>query len=462
MLDFSMPEDAIGVQMLDSERPPADPGEPVPECDAKGGGGSPLEQTLGANEGKGETETTRSKLQKREGSFIEDILLPPREEEWMREEEVSQRKPPMKTYKEAVRPNRKSDDGGEYSFADEEDWDGSLLVSNSEELRRGVTIEDSKRGPLISISEEEQKRMGSKWKNSLIIRLMGGTMGFMQLNRRIQTLWGHSGQVNLSFLGNGYMLATFRSKEDYFHALEGGPWLIQNHYLTVQTWKPNFNLWNEKITKLAIWVRLPGLPVDYYDKKNFFNLGNKIGTTLKVDEMTQLRARTMYARMCVEIDLGAPLLPTYSVDGNLLRIEYEGLHLICFHCGIYGHNQEHCPTKRNQEVAKEMEPGGNVAMQVDEAQPRSNERKGSEKYGEWMLVQDPRKGRKPPPKVNRSGQGQEKTSKGTQRKPSFTVLEVEEPNIGGENDAVSDRRPLYDITNVGENQRRRPRIAILN
>lgn len=62
--------------------------------------------------------------------------------------------------------------------------------------------------------------------------------------------------------------------------------MIQNHYLAVQTWKSNFNPWTDKIENLAIWVRLPGLPVDYYDKKFFYNLGNKIGKAIKVDEMT--------------------------------------------------------------------------------------------------------------------------------------------------------------------------------
>ena len=58
----------------------------------------------------------------------------------------------------------------------------------------------------------------------------------------------------------------------------------------------------------------------------------------------------MYARMCVEVDLNAPLLPSYSVDGHNLKIEYEGLHLICFSCGIFGHSQEFCPSRRAQEA----------------------------------------------------------------------------------------------------------------
>lgn len=34
-------------------------------------------------------------------------------------------------------------------------------------------------------------------------------------------------------------------------------------------------------------------------------------------------ARKMYARMCVEVDLNAPLLSSYTIDGNQPKIEYE-------------------------------------------------------------------------------------------------------------------------------------------
>ncbi|XP_028785492.1 uncharacterized protein LOC114741406 [Neltuma alba] len=169
-------------------------------------------------------------------------------------------------------------------------------------------------------------------------------------------MWGKVGAVDLSVIGNGYMIATFQEREDYFFALEGGPWMVQNHYLTVQMWKRNFNPWNEKIQKVAIWVRLPGLPRDYYDRKFFYNLGNRIGTAIKVGEMTLTKARTMYARMCVEVDLKAPLLLAYSVDGKNRKIEYEGLQLICFNCGRFGHDAEHCPLKMQQGL-KERERG---------------------------------------------------------------------------------------------------------
>ncbi|KAJ1416829.1 Zinc finger, CCHC-type [Sesbania bispinosa] len=33
-----------------------------------------------------------------------------------------------------------------------------------------------------------------------------------------------------------------------------------------------------------------------------------------------------------------------DLNGRIYKVEYEGLHLICFHCGRYGHRREACPT----------------------------------------------------------------------------------------------------------------------
>ncbi|RYR08368.1 hypothetical protein Ahy_B05g076023 [Arachis hypogaea] len=63
---------------------------------------------------------------------------------------------------------------------------------------------------------------------------------------------------------------------------------------------------------------------------------------LKVDKATSIHSRGRFARIYVKIDLSKKLVPRISVLGNILNIEYEGLHLICFNCGIYGHWSESC------------------------------------------------------------------------------------------------------------------------
>lgn len=57
----------------------------------------------------------------------------------------------------------------------------------------------------------------------------------------MEQLWNAKGSISLADLGNEYYLARFINEEDYDRALLGGPWLIVDHYLTVQQWRPNFD-----------------------------------------------------------------------------------------------------------------------------------------------------------------------------------------------------------------------------
>lgn len=88
------------------------------------------------------------------------------------------------------------------------------------------------------------------------------------------------------------------------------------------------------------WVRLPDLPATHFDKKFLFNLGNAIGKAIKVDVPTAQRGRGKFARLCVELDLLKPLIPKFSIEGQVHSIEYECMNLLCLHYGRYGHVRE--------------------------------------------------------------------------------------------------------------------------
>ncbi|KAF7839640.1 hypothetical protein G2W53_008122 [Senna tora] len=64
-----------------------------------------------------------------------------------------------------------------------------------------------------------------------------------------------------------------------------------------------------------------------------FIVGNLIGKKLKVDPATSIKTRGKFARICVEINLKRSLVLRVKIRGRTFEVEYEGLHLVCFHCG---------------------------------------------------------------------------------------------------------------------------------
>ncbi|XP_025684571.1 uncharacterized protein [Arachis hypogaea] len=187
------------------------------------------------------------------------------------------------------------------------------------------------------------KNLRHLWWNTLIVKLMGRKISLPVLTRRLESMWGKQGSIEVIDIGNEFFIVKFFSQEDLDYALTEGPWRIFDHYLSIKFWKPNFNPMEATIDTVAAWVRLPGLAIEYYDKEMLERIGNIVGRTLKVDSNTAEKCRGKFARLCVELDLTTPLISQYSINGVRYLVEYEGLYDICFTCGMVGHEKARCP-----------------------------------------------------------------------------------------------------------------------
>ncbi|XP_028758462.1 uncharacterized protein LOC114717489 [Neltuma alba] len=184
-----------------------------------------------------------------------------------------------------------------------------------------------------------RKRLYRAWNKSVIVKLLETTIGYKALESRLQSLWA---KINI---GHGYYVVKLSNKEDHYNALTGGPWMIYDHYLTVRPWEPWFSPARTKIDKVAVWVRLPRVFLEYYDQEALTRIGNRIGETLNIDINASCQLRGHYARICVLVDLEKQRMSGFSLEGEDYYLEYEGLHLLCS-----GHRCESCPSKTNDTI----------------------------------------------------------------------------------------------------------------
>ncbi|XP_057724138.1 uncharacterized protein LOC130940104 [Arachis stenosperma] len=160
------------------------------------------------------------------------------------------------------------------------------------------------------------------------------------MERWVLKKWARKDVVRVMDLEENFFLIRFFNQEDYSYALFEGPWMIADHYLLVQRWRPLFIPQEVDIRKVAVWIRIPNLPAELYNKYFLWKVGKALGTMLKIDELTSIHSRGKFARVCVEIDLRKPVIPIFSTLGKEFKLEYEGLYQICFKCGRYGHRLE--------------------------------------------------------------------------------------------------------------------------
>ncbi|XP_024039224.1 uncharacterized protein LOC112097866 [Citrus clementina] len=193
--------------------------------------------------------------------------------------------------------------------------------------------------------------------NSVVVKLLGRNIGYKVLCNRLKVVWPMIQDFSVIDLKNNYFLVRLHSPKDAIYALTEGPWVIFGHYLTVQPWTPQFDSTITDIASATVWIRLPGTAFHLYDKR-------------------------------------IPL--KFNLDGKIQKVKYEGLPIICYQCGKYGHNNIVCPEKQVSNGAKvgnsESIPLVNMTVDKDGASAVANN--SSEKLGPWMIV-----ARKERPKV---------------------------------------------------------------
>lgn len=159
--------------------------------------------------------------------------------------------------------------------------------------------------PVILLSREEYEGWCKDWKWSLIVNVLGKKVEFKILENKLQHSWARVGKISIIDMPQDYYLVHFSSLEDYKRAIFEGPWLVADHYLIIiQRWRPFFLENAEVIRKVAVWIRIPRLPIELYTDKFLWRVGAKLGKI----QLTSFQARGQFARICVEIDLAKKLV----------------------------------------------------------------------------------------------------------------------------------------------------------
>lgn len=255
-------------------------------------------------------------------------------------------------------------------------------------------LEQDERCPCILLTRAEKRRMRHPWKQALIIKMFSGNVGYMGLMRKLKRKWSLKGDLSLTDIGHKYFIARFTNPADYHFVLTQGPWMIDDNYLTIRKWVPNFIPDDSPMRFLTTWVRIPNLAVEYFDTNFLTKIGNKIGRVMRIDKTTAQAERGQFTRLSVEIDLAKPLLSKFWLRGRIWRIQYEGIRLVCYQCGKIGHQEADCPQHHHVQEAKNLL----SAHQSSHAALKANKQLNSEEnedFGSWMLVKKPLRKRSP-------------------------------------------------------------------
>ena len=80
----------------------------------------------------------------------------------------------------------------------------------------------------------------------------------LMLNRK----WVTKGPWQLVDLPNGFFVVKIQLFEDKDFVMYNGSWIIAGQTLVVQKWRADFDPLVDKISRMAVWLRIIDLPVN--------------------------------------------------------------------------------------------------------------------------------------------------------------------------------------------------------
>ncbi|KAK9983119.1 hypothetical protein SO802_032644 [Lithocarpus litseifolius] len=214
----------------------------------------------------------------------------------------------------------------------------------------------------VKLTKETKNRIRKPWSKSVIVKLVGKTVGFSYMQNKLVQLWRPTGCMDCVDLTH--------SEEDMDSVLEKGPWLHE-------------------------------LPIELYETKVLKQIGESLGRVLRIDAHTAMEAQGKYARLCIQIDINKSLVNTIPIGRFEQPVSYEGIHKLCFSCGRVGHKVEACPYmirsgKDATALAEDDRDGvaGNSRGKHEDQRPvpdcntpnENGDVEAEGQYGPWMVV----------------------------------------------------------------------------
>ena len=228
-------------------------------------------------------------------------------------------------------------------------------------------LDDLAEGMLnVKLSKETKARIRAQWTKALIVKVYGKFVGYSYLTFKLNALWKPSARMDCVNLGHDFFLIKFSDDFDYDKVLRGGPWFIGEHFLAIKPWEPYFKVSKATFSVVAVWIRLPELPIEFYDPSVLREIGGAIGLVLRIDSYTAMGTRASYTRLCIQVDLTKPLITAIRVGKLRQKVLYEGISSLCFCCGRLGHKLESCNYHIQPMVKTSVaDPASHVDSQVE-------------------------------------------------------------------------------------------------
>nr|POE88627.1 hypothetical protein CFP56_61541 [Quercus suber] len=161
-------------------------------------------------------------------------------------------------------------------------------------------------------------------------------------------------------LDSNIFLFRFQHETDAQKTFLKRPWSIRGGHLILKKWNPCLTWKEVDFSKSTLWIQVHGLPTLWLSEANLKIIGTLAGDVIELDLSGEGGSEwRRFTRIKVNIEVEQPLLPGVflprpNLDDLWVSLKYEKLSIICYICGLIGHDEKDC----NREIYKLQNPFG--------------------------------------------------------------------------------------------------------
>ncbi|XP_044507203.1 uncharacterized protein LOC123226738 [Mangifera indica] len=206
---------------------------------------------------------------------------------------------------------------------------------------------DSKRRICVAPPQEVAEQGAIKWNTCVVGFFLGKRPPFLTVKRALERMWTAYGLIDVMTSGQGVIILKFLDKEGVSRAVEEGQLTIQGQPFLIRKWTTNLPMVINDVKKVAIWVKLYAIPLEFWAPKGLSYIANAIGNLLYMDSITEEGTRLEYARVCIEIKVDSECPEAISLalpngESMVINVEYAWKPIKCNGCQCFGHSTASC------------------------------------------------------------------------------------------------------------------------
>ncbi|KAK6136615.1 hypothetical protein DH2020_029648 [Rehmannia glutinosa] len=203
----------------------------------------------------------------------------------------------------------------------------------------------------IALEEKDVSKSKAECARSLLGKSFGSKkINFAGLRNTLLNIWQTRDPLTVREIGNNLFQFIFQNQEDKNRVLKGKTWTFDNQYLLLREWSEDILEKVESINTVELWVQIWNLPFHWISLDTGRKIGKKFSFVSDVNIPDAGNIKGMHIRILADINLDKPLLRGTNIklgeETHWLDFRYENLQGFCFYCGLVGHSEKGCQSRR--------------------------------------------------------------------------------------------------------------------